>query len=253
MNTLHIEQLHKIIRYRNSMTKGNIEGTRDYKVWTRVEEQTLIACMREMADAKLVEKGNFRLAHLKALEKMILEKLGSCQISVAHIKSKVRYFKDKFMALLTLKQASGFGWDAARGCVVADDEVFAGWVKSHPKASGMNHKLMPYFEDLCVIFGVDQATGAHAVQPGDAVSRVVARPGVSSYMDEDEVEQGDSYNIPNTGDHNAVMEDLINQGIDMHATGLRHVEAEITSKKGSSERAGGCHIVREQKDAPTVY
>ncbi|CAN1291952.1 hypothetical protein LINPERPRIM_LOCUS21362 [Linum perenne] len=213
------------------MTKGNIEGTRDYKVWTRVEEQTLIACMREMADAKLVEKGNFRLAHLKALEKMILEKLGSCQISVAHIKSKVRYFKDKFMALLTLKQASGFGWDAARGCVVADDEVFAGWVKSHPKASGMNHKPMPYFDDLCIIFGVDQATGAHAVQPGDAVSRVVARPGVSSYMDEDEVEQGDSYNIPNTGDHNAVMEDLINQGIDMHTTGLRHVEAEITSKR----------------------
>ncbi|CAN1273441.1 Sulfite oxidase [Linum perenne] len=198
-----------------SMTKGNIEGTRDYKVWTRVEEQTLIASMREMADAKLVEKGNFRLAHLKALEKMMAEKLGNCQIAVPHIKSK----------------ASGFGWDTARGCVVADDEVFAGWVKSHPKASGMNHKPMPYFDDLCVIFGVDQATGAHAVQPGDAVSRVVARPGVSSYMDEDEVEQGDSYNIPNTGDHNAVMEDLINQGIDMHATGLRHVEAEITSKR----------------------
>ncbi|CAN1232956.1 hypothetical protein LINPERPRIM_LOCUS3747 [Linum perenne] len=212
------------------MTKGNTEGTRDYKIWTRVEEQTLITCMREMADAKLVEKGNFR-THLKALEKMILEKLGNCQIAVPHIKSKVRYFKEKFMALLTLKQASGFGWDAARGCVVADDEVFAGWVKSHPKASGMNHKPMPYFDDLCIIFGVDQATGAHAVQPGDAVSRVVARPGVSSYMDEDEVEQGDSYNIPNTGDHNAVMEDLINQGIDMHATGLRHVEAEITSKR----------------------
>ncbi|CAN1292100.1 hypothetical protein LINPERPRIM_LOCUS21415 [Linum perenne] len=94
--------------------------------------------MREMADAKLVEKGNFRLAHLKALEKMILEKLGSCQISVAHIKSKVRYFKDKFMALLTLKQASGFGWDAARGCVVADDEVFAGWVKVDGCCSGFS-------------------------------------------------------------------------------------------------------------------
>ncbi|CAN1136907.1 hypothetical protein LINPERHAP2_LOCUS9745, partial [Linum perenne] len=230
LNPLHV-YVCRLVGTESSMTKGNIEGTRDYKVWTRVEEQTLIACMREMADAKLVEKGNFRLAHLKALEKMILEKLGSCQISVAHIKSKVRYFKDKFMALLTLKQASGFGWDAARGCVVADDEVFAGWVKSHPKASGMNHKPMPYFDDLCIIFGVDQATGAHAVQPGDAVSRVVARPGVSSYMDEDEVEQGDSYNIPNTGDHNAVMEDLINQGIDMHTTGLRHVEAEITSKR----------------------
>ncbi|CAN1217502.1 hypothetical protein LINPERPRIM_LOCUS1036 [Linum perenne] len=95
----------------------------------------------------------------------------------------------------------------------------------------MNHKPMTYFDDLCIIFGVDQSTGAHAVQLGDAVSRFVSRPRVSSYMDEDEVEQGDSYNIPNTGDHNAVMEDLINQGIDMHATRLRHVEAEITSKR----------------------
>ncbi|CAN1156967.1 hypothetical protein LINPERHAP2_LOCUS21259 [Linum perenne] len=188
------------------MMKGSNEGTRDYKIWSRVEEQTLIACMREMADAKLVVKGNFRLPHLKSLEKMLIEKVENCQ-------------------------ASGIGWDDARGCVVADDKVFAGWVKSHPKDSGMNHKPMSYFDDLCIIFDMDHATGAYVVQPGDAVSRVVSQPRVSSYMDEDEVEQGDSYNIPNTGDHNGVMEDLINQGIDMHATGLRHVEAEITSKR----------------------
>ncbi|CAN1797556.1 hypothetical protein LINPERHAP1_LOCUS21311 [Linum perenne] len=87
-----------------SKTKGSNEGTRDYKIWSRVEEQTLIACMREMADAKLVVKGNFRLRHLKSLEKMLIEKVENCQ-------------------------ASGIGWDDARGCVVADDKVFAGWVK----------------------------------------------------------------------------------------------------------------------------
>ncbi|CAN0856384.1 hypothetical protein LINGRAHAP2_LOCUS6482, partial [Linum grandiflorum] len=36
---------------------------------------------------------------------------------------------------------------------------------------------------------------------------------------------------PSELDHDAVMEDIINQGIDLDATGLKEVEAEITSKQ----------------------
>ncbi|CAN1315984.1 hypothetical protein LINPERPRIM_LOCUS29902 [Linum perenne] len=90
----------------------------------------LVTCMRELVDERHVEKGNFKLSALKALERMMHTRLEGCQLlAVPHIKSKVRYFKDKFAALLELKQASGFGWDETRGCVVADDDVFNGWVK----------------------------------------------------------------------------------------------------------------------------
>ncbi|CAN1335201.1 hypothetical protein LINPERPRIM_LOCUS36667 [Linum perenne] len=132
-----------------------------------MEEQMLVTCMRELVDERHVEKGNFKLSALKALERMMHTRLEGCQLlAVPHIKSKVRYFKDKFAALLELKQASGFGWDETRGCVVADDDVFNGWVK--------------------------------------------------------------------------VMEDLLNQGIDMHATRLKDVEAEITSKAaGTKGKASG--------------
>ncbi|CAN1164400.1 hypothetical protein LINPERHAP2_LOCUS25540 [Linum perenne] len=53
--------------------------------------------------------------------------------------------------------------DEGRGCIIANDDVFAGWVKSHPKAIELNNKPLLHWEGLCVIFGVDQAIGADAV------------------------------------------------------------------------------------------
>ncbi|CAN1192202.1 hypothetical protein LINPERHAP2_LOCUS41433 [Linum perenne] len=160
---------------------------------------------------------------------------GCTLLAVSHIKSKVSYFKNKFCALLELKHASGFSWDKARGCVVVDDDVFSGWVKfCHPKASGLNNKPLPFWDDLYFSFGAEMATGADAVQLGDATSKVHSRGGISSPVGAD-VEKVDSYTIPSNVDHNAVMEDLINQGIDVHASSLKDIEAEITSKNAAAK------------------
>ncbi|CAN1156378.1 hypothetical protein LINPERHAP2_LOCUS20915 [Linum perenne] len=117
---------------------------------------------------------------------------------------------------------------ASSGLNCYANEVFT--MQSHPKASGLNNKPLLYYDDLSVIFGVQQATGAHAVQPGDAASKIMHRSGTADYMEEDTMEHVDSYTIPANMDHNAVMEELLNQGIDMHATRLKEVEVEITSK-----------------------
>ncbi|CAN1141752.1 hypothetical protein LINPERPRIM_LOCUS25653 [Linum perenne] len=167
----------------------------------------LVTCMRELVDERHVEKWNFKLSALKALERMMHTRLEGCQLlAVPHIKSKVLYFKDKFTALLELKQAYGFGWDETRGCVVADDDVFNGWVKD-------------------------------AVQPTYAASRAQTCVGLSESVGA-EGEQVDSYSISSNVDHNAVMEDLLNQGMDMHATRLKDVEAEITSKAVGTKGKG---------------
>ncbi|CAN1324534.1 hypothetical protein LINPERPRIM_LOCUS33140, partial [Linum perenne] len=177
------------------MVKSGSEGTRDYKSWSKKEEQILVTCMRELVDERHVEKGNFKLSAPKALERMMHTRLEGYQLLVVpHIKSDVRYFNDKFTALFELKQAFGFGWDETRGCVVADDDVFNGWVK-----------------------------------PTNAASRVQTRVGLSEIVGVDG-EQVYSYNIPSNVDHNVVMEDLLNQGIDMHVIRLKDVEVEITSK-----------------------
>ncbi|CAN1193877.1 hypothetical protein LINPERHAP2_LOCUS42229, partial [Linum perenne] len=55
--------------------------------------------------------------------------------------------------------------------------------------------------------------------------KVMARPDVSNYMEEDNVEQVDSYTILMNTDHHAIMKDMINQGINMHATRLKDAES----------------------------
>ena len=102
-------------------------NNRDCKVWTKEEEQTLVSCMQELVEKNVVPNGNFKLSGIKELERMMHMKIPKCTLlAVPHIKSKVRYFKDKFTAVLELQQASGFGWDDARGCIVADPAIFVG-------------------------------------------------------------------------------------------------------------------------------
>ncbi|CAN1243528.1 hypothetical protein LINPERPRIM_LOCUS5718 [Linum perenne] len=242
-----VAQLKTEVMVKGTSSGGPGEGVRDYRVWTKKEEHTLVECMRYMAEHRQVEKGNFRAPGLKELQRMMHERIENCPLlEVSHVKSKVRYLKDKFTALLQLKEASGFGWDESRGCIVADESVFAGWVKSHPKVSGLNNKPVPYWDDLCFIFGVDQALGVDAVQPADAASNMKARTGLSDYMDTDN-EQVDSYTIPAAMDHNAVMADLINQGIDMHATKLKEVEAEVTAKTVKGKDAASSSSVKRTR------
>ncbi|CAN1125293.1 hypothetical protein LINPERHAP2_LOCUS2827 [Linum perenne] len=64
--------------------------------------------------------------------------------------------------------------------------------------------------------------------------RVNARARQSEYMDIG-MEQVDSYTIPSSIDHNVIMEELINQGIDMHTTSLKDLEAEITSTNAAEK------------------
>ncbi|CAN1127805.1 hypothetical protein LINPERPRIM_LOCUS29840 [Linum perenne] len=189
-------------------------------------------CMLDLTEKRIVENGNFRLPGLKELERMMRELVDNCQLTaIPHIKSKVRYFKDKFMATLELKEASGFGWDDARGCVIAEEGVFAEWVKSHPKAAGLNTKPLPFFDELSKVFGVNHAMGADAVQPSDAASMLEPRVLLSDFMSEQNTMNADSYTFPANLDHDEVMAEIVNQGIDLEATGLKELDAAMSSRK----------------------
>ncbi|KAH7666093.1 Homeobox-like domain-containing protein [Dioscorea alata] len=51
-----------------------------------------------------------------------------------------------------MRSQSGFVWDEANKCVTCEDD-------SHKEAAGLRNKQFPYFDELAIIFGKEQATG----------------------------------------------------------------------------------------------
>ncbi|XP_024968589.1 uncharacterized protein At2g29880-like [Cynara cardunculus var. scolymus] len=57
---------------------------------------------------------------------------------------------------------SGFGYDSVKHCVVAEDQVWESYLQVHKGAGKWKNKPFPFYEDLCVVFGKDCATGYRA-------------------------------------------------------------------------------------------
>ncbi|XP_024977604.1 uncharacterized protein At2g29880-like [Cynara cardunculus var. scolymus] len=56
----------------------------------------------------------------------------------------------------------GFGYDSVKHCVVAEDQVWEAYLQVHKRAGKWKNKPYPFYEDLCIIFGKDRATGNRA-------------------------------------------------------------------------------------------
>ncbi|CAN1128672.1 hypothetical protein LINPERPRIM_LOCUS22387 [Linum perenne] len=167
-----------------------------------------------------------------------------------HIKSKHRFFKDKFLAQLELKNTSGFGWDDSRNCVFVDDAIFAEYVKHHPKAKGLNKRPLPYWDQLCLIFGNSRALGADAVQLEDAASVL-----------QGDISMEDATDINATpfpmADYDAahsheLMQELLNAGFDLHANSLQSGTDDTTARKGN-QPATSSGQKRKRKNANDAY
>ncbi|XP_058077671.1 uncharacterized protein At2g29880-like [Magnolia sinica] len=58
--------------------------------------------------------------------------------------------------------ASGFGWDADLKMVVATDDVWDGYIVSHPYSERVRGKYIDKYNDLAYMFGNDCAHGSFA-------------------------------------------------------------------------------------------
>ncbi|CAN1837553.1 hypothetical protein LINPERHAP1_LOCUS35136 [Linum perenne] len=135
------------------------------------------------------------------------------------IKTKFRTFKAKFQAQLDLMNASGMGWDDTNGCCVCDKDIFAEW--SHKYAVGLNNCRLPYWDELCKISEVSRADGTEGMTPADAASRLEAELRATASAPY----PADSY----AADTTPMMEDLINQGFDISAEGLKDMEEDTAA------------------------
>ncbi|CAN1147989.1 hypothetical protein LINPERPRIM_LOCUS37820 [Linum perenne] len=77
----------------------------------------------------IVIDGSMNAQGFSDAERRLKVAVPTTQHTADTIRTKFRNFKGKFQAQLDLMNASGMGWDDAKGCCVCDKDVFAGWVK----------------------------------------------------------------------------------------------------------------------------
>ncbi|XP_058070173.1 uncharacterized protein At2g29880-like [Magnolia sinica] len=100
----------------------------------------------------------FKKERYKPCVDNIRDKLGIILTS-KNVINLLRTVKKLYFTIQDLHSASGFEWDDSLKVVVATDDVWVDYIKSHPYAQHVRGKLCLKYDDLEYIFGDDHATG----------------------------------------------------------------------------------------------
>ncbi|KAK4406972.1 hypothetical protein Sango_0278200 [Sesamum angolense] len=69
------------------------------------------------------------------------------------LKNRHKMLRNLYRALKNLLKQKGFRWDESRQMVTADNRVWDDYVQAHPDARTYRMKTIPYYSDLCKIYG----------------------------------------------------------------------------------------------------
>lgn len=137
------------------------------RTWKKIEEDALIRCMRNEYSDKWSADNSFKAGFFTLIEKELTKLLPNTDIRAnPHIDSKVKYWKTIYNLITDILRVSGFSWSDVNKCIVVDEaSVWEDYEKAHKKVKGFNGRAFPYYDDWCVLFGKDRATGELAEDP----------------------------------------------------------------------------------------
>ncbi|KAL2251363.1 UNVERIFIED_CONTAM: hypothetical protein Sindi_2258600 [Sesamum indicum] len=137
------------------------------RMWTTLEEECLVAGLRNLLVTGWKCENGFRNGYLGQLEAYIARSFPNADIKAdPHITSKLHVWKKQYSTLSTLLTRSGLGWDEQRNMVtVEDDNAWNDYVKMDPHAKGMRSlpgfdEDLPYTYDANVEYVTNSSTGA---------------------------------------------------------------------------------------------
>ncbi|XP_076885892.1 uncharacterized protein LOC143535553 [Bidens hawaiensis] len=143
------------------MTSNN----RTYHGWSSDEDAKLVEALINMVNMGGFRSDNgFRSGYLQHLEASLKESLpGSGILGKPHIESRIKTMKRDWQVVYDMLKTSGFGYNKELNCVTTNAPgVWESYIESHRNASKWQNKRLPHYEELCVIFGKDQAEGNKA-------------------------------------------------------------------------------------------
>ncbi|XP_021613481.1 L10-interacting MYB domain-containing protein isoform X1 [Manihot esculenta] len=133
--------------------RGRNGNDRLRTIWTPEMDRFFIALLLEQ-----VSKGNKFDDHLfskrawKHMTSLFNAKF-RFQYEKDVLKNRHKTLRNLFKAVKKLLDQKGFSWDENRQMVTADNNVWDEYIKIHPDARAYRIKTIPYYKDLCLIYG----------------------------------------------------------------------------------------------------
>ncbi|KAL5539933.1 hypothetical protein UlMin_042972 [Ulmus minor] len=219
------------------------------RFWTVDEDIKLVEALLEIHnEGKFKAQGNFKPGHLKANEKYLEVKLPGCELKAKpHIESRMKTLKTQFYVvheMLTGPNYSGFGWDSDRKMVTAEKPIWDAYLLSHKDAAPYKTKAFPFYDELCLVFGKDRATGKDSENIVDATEEI-QRLGINNDMSEDNIN-----NIENMGFADAENSKFMSQSRS-DGSSKRKKRSKSTDDLGESIKEAAFSIAKEMKDSFT--
>ncbi|KAG6493411.1 hypothetical protein ZIOFF_048394 [Zingiber officinale] len=136
------------------------------RFWTEEETWVLIRCLQDMAiDSLWKTDGGFKNNYMNEIKRLMVQKLPQLIIEVKHIDSRIKFLKGRYHAIYEMCKQSGCSWNDVEKKIACEFTWYTEWIKIHKDAKGLYNVSFPYFTDLDVVYGKDQATGDLAKDP----------------------------------------------------------------------------------------
>ncbi|KAK9002210.1 hypothetical protein V6N11_024896 [Hibiscus sabdariffa] len=81
------------------------------------------------------------------------------------LKNRHKTLRNVYKAVKNLLNQKGFNWDATRQMVVAQSKIWDEYIKVNPDVRPYRMKTLPYYDDLCVIYGDNLAAKKGSTVP----------------------------------------------------------------------------------------
>ncbi|KAF7818875.1 L10-interacting MYB domain-containing protein-like isoform X2 [Senna tora] len=79
------------------------------------------------------------------------------------LKNRHKRFRKQYNEMKMLVNQSGFQWDGTLNMVIADDKTWDEHTKAHPDVQAYRTKMVPYYNELCIICGHAVADGRYSL------------------------------------------------------------------------------------------
>ncbi|KAL1331813.1 L10-interacting MYB domain-containing protein isoform X1 [Arachis ipaensis] len=79
------------------------------------------------------------------------------------LKNRHKRFRKQYNDVKMIIGQNGFRWDHELNMIIADDKTWDEYLKVHPDFQGFRKRVVPYYDDLCKIFGHSVADGRYSL------------------------------------------------------------------------------------------